>query len=64
MITSCTLENENIQAFTNDTIYTMKMNIKFSSVENVFIFYGVNVVIFEGLDAIIFECRGCYHFVW
>ncbi len=35
MITSFTLENENIQAFTNDNIYTMKNdNILYSALEN------------------------------
>ncbi len=35
MITSCTVENENIQAFTNDNINTMKNdNILYSTLEN------------------------------
>ncbi len=35
MITSCTLENKNIQAFKNDNIYTMKNdNILYSTLKN------------------------------
>jgi hypothetical protein len=60
MITSSTLENDNIQAFKNDNIYTMKNdNILYTMKnDNIQAFKNDNV------DVFIFQCSGCYHFSW